>query len=50
MRKYGGKVVVSDSLAYVPQSPWIQSATIKENILFSHEYDEEFYDLVLDGV
>lgn len=25
------------------------SATVKDNILFAHEYDEEYYDLVLDG-
>ena len=25
------------------------SGTIKDNILFSHHYDETFYDLVLDG-
>ena len=26
------------------------SATIRDNILFSHKYEEEFYNLVLDGV
>lgn len=25
------------------------SASIKDNILFSHEYDEDFYRMVLDG-
>lgn len=25
------------------------SATVKDNILFAHEYDEEYYNLVLDG-
>lgn len=25
------------------------SGTIKDNILFSHQYDETFYNLVLDG-
>jgi len=25
-------------------------ASIRDNILFSHEYDEAFYNLVLDGV
>jgi hypothetical protein len=24
-------------------------ASIRDNILFSHEYDESFYNLVLDG-
>jgi hypothetical protein len=25
-------------------------ASIRDNILFSHEYDESFYNLVLDGM
>lgn len=25
------------------------SATVRDNIIFSHEYDETFYNLVLDG-
>ena len=25
------------------------SATIRENIVFNYEYDETFYNLVLDG-
>ena len=28
----------------------LMGASIRDNILFSHEYDEAFYDLVLDGV
>ena len=27
----------------------IMSGTIKDNILFSHHYDETFYNVVLDG-
>jgi hypothetical protein len=27
----------------------LMGATIRDNILFSHEYDEAFYNLVLDG-
>jgi hypothetical protein len=27
----------------------IMSGTIRENIVFSHRYDETFYNLVLDG-
>lgn len=28
----------------------LMGASIRDNILFSHEYDEAFYNLVLDGV
>jgi len=31
------------------QFPRILSATVRENILFSHEYDETFYNLVIEG-
>lgn len=27
----------------------IMSATVRENILFSHEYEETFYNMVVDG-
>ena len=27
----------------------IMSGTVKDNILFSHDYDDTFYNLVLDG-
>jgi ABC-type multidrug transport system fused ATPase/permease subunit len=44
-----GEVVVKGTIAYAPQSPWIQSATVRENIVFGHVWDEEFYQLVLEG-
>ena len=37
------KVEVYGSVAYCPQSPWILNGTVKENILFGHKYDSEFY-------
>jgi ABC-type transport system involved in cytochrome bd biosynthesis fused ATPase/permease subunit len=30
-------------VVYVPQTPWLQNATIKENILFGEAFDEERY-------
>ena len=32
---FGGDV------AYVPQAPWIMNATVRDNILFGREVDEE---------
>ena len=42
-----GTVRCSSSLAYVPQSPWIFSSTLKQNILFGLEFDSERYYRVL---
>ncbi|KAG8721626.1 hypothetical protein FRC09_007600 [Ceratobasidium sp. 395] len=44
-----GSVKVHGRIAYVPQNPWTMNATIRDNILFSHRYDEEFYNIVLDA-
>ncbi|KAG9121358.1 hypothetical protein FRC07_002714, partial [Ceratobasidium sp. 392] len=44
-----GSVKVVGRVAYAPQNAWIMNATIRENILFSHRYDEEFYNVVLDA-
>ncbi|KAF8892115.1 multidrug resistance-associated ABC transporter [Infundibulicybe gibba] len=49
MARREGEIIVSGSMAYAPQNPWILSASVRENILFSHEYDETFYNLVLDA-
>lgn len=49
MYKSDGNVTVRGTVAYCPQNPWILSATVKDNILFCHEYDEEYYNLVLDA-
>ena len=34
--------------AYVAQSPWIQSGTIEENILFGKEMEREKYERILE--
>ena len=36
-------ILVNEKLSYVQQSPWIQNKTIRENILFGLELDEERY-------
>ncbi|KAI3755919.1 hypothetical protein L1987_55728 [Smallanthus sonchifolius] len=47
--KISGSVKVEGSKAYVAQSPWIQSGTIEDNILFVREMDRERYDKVLEA-
>ncbi|KAG8759673.1 hypothetical protein FRC14_005351 [Serendipita sp. 396] len=49
MHKSDGVVVVRGSVAYCPQNPWIMSATVRDNILFCHEYEEDYYNIVLDA-
>jgi ABC-type transport system involved in cytochrome bd biosynthesis fused ATPase/permease subunit len=44
-----GEVRLSGSVAYVPQEPWIQHATIRDNILFGQQMDENFYRTVIDA-
>ena len=36
-------------MAYVPQQPWIQNATVKDNILFRKNYVEHKYKTILDA-
>lgn len=45
--KLDGETRVNGKVAYVSQVPWIINGTVRENILFGHKYDPEFYDLVL---
>ncbi|KAF8074805.1 multidrug resistance-associated ABC transporter [Lyophyllum atratum] len=49
MTRREGSLVLSGSTSYAPQNPWILSASVRENILFSHEYDEIFYNLVIEA-
>ncbi|KAI4370857.1 hypothetical protein MLD38_019158 [Melastoma candidum] len=43
MKKVSGEVKVSGTKAYVPQSPWILTGDIRENILFGNTYDAAKY-------
>ncbi|KAM4702820.1 ATP-binding cassette sub-family C member 2 [Rhinophrynus dorsalis] len=44
-----GHINIKGSVAYVPQQAWIQNATLKDNILFGSEMDEERYYKVLEA-
>ena len=43
-----GGIQCRGRLAYVAQEPWIFSASIRQNILFSEEYDEQKYCQTID--
>lgn len=39
-----GFATIHGSVAYVSQVPWIMNGTVRENVLFGHKYDAEFYE------
>ncbi|KAI5959813.1 YCF1 [Candida pseudojiufengensis] len=45
--KLDGEVILHGKVAYVAQIPWIMNGSVRENILFGHKYDPEFYNHVL---
>ncbi|CAK9442267.1 uncharacterized protein LODBEIA_P60100 [Lodderomyces beijingensis] len=45
--KLDGEVTLHGKVAYVSQVPWIMNGTVKDNVLFGHKYDAEFYQNVL---
>ncbi|KAG9065094.1 Canalicular multispecific organic anion transporter 2 [Linnemannia hyalina] len=47
MYKLQGRIQVSGRIAYVPQQSWIMNATLRDNILFGNEYDQERYQHIL---
>ncbi|KAJ5638820.1 oligomycin resistance ATP-dependent permease yor1 [Penicillium herquei] len=49
MRKSGGRLRLSSEVAYCPQAAWIQSATVRENILFGSPYDPYWYETVVNA-
>lgn len=49
MRKTNGDVVIGASRAFCPQYAWIQNATVRDNIIFGKEFDQKWYDQVVDA-
>ncbi|GAB2297789.1 hypothetical protein Dimus_031876 [Dionaea muscipula] len=48
-RMSGTAAKVLGTRAYVPQSPWIQTGTVRDNILFGQKMNVDFYQEVLEG-
>ena len=42
--KIKGEVVLRGRAAYVPQTPWVMNASVRENIVFGHRWDPQFYE------
>lgn len=49
MNKLSGTVKVSGDKAYVPQSPWILTGDIRENILFGKAYESDKYNRTIEA-
>lgn len=47
--KINGEVVVHGSIAYVAQQPWIMNASVKENVVFGHRWDPQFYERTINA-
>ncbi|PYH93177.1 P-loop containing nucleoside triphosphate hydrolase protein [Aspergillus ellipticus CBS 707.79] len=44
-----GEVIVRGRIAYVAQAPWVMNASVRENIVFGHRWDPQFYDLTVEA-
>jgi len=49
MKREEGKIVHGGTFSYCSQQAWIQNATIRDNIVFGKEYDEDLYDSVIEN-
>ncbi|KAL2760620.1 hypothetical protein ACRALDRAFT_2056656, partial [Sodiomyces alcalophilus JCM 7366] len=49
MRKTSGEVVLGGSRAFCPQYAWIRNATVRDNILFGKEMNQDWYNQVVDA-
>jgi ATP-binding cassette subfamily C (CFTR/MRP) protein 4 len=45
----GGSMFCGGHIAYSAQQPWVFSASIRQNVLFGKEYEEERYHRVLQA-
>ncbi|XP_011264384.1 multidrug resistance-associated protein 1 isoform X2 [Camponotus floridanus] len=49
MEKLNGKVNTKGSIAYVSQQPWIQNATLQDNVLFGKALNKSVYNRIIEG-
>nr|KAG5688633.1 hypothetical protein BaRGS_017487 [Batillaria attramentaria] len=47
VEKVKGKITVKGNVAYVPQEPWIQNRSFRDNIIFDNPVDERLYQKVI---
>ena len=49
IKKSAGSIAYDGSIAYVSQTAWVFSGTLKENILFGEPYDESKLSMVIEA-
>lgn len=49
MRKTSGSVKCGARVAYCPQYAWIQNETVRENIIFGREFEDTWYQEVVEA-
>ena len=42
------RIILNGSVSYISQIPWIQNATLRNNIIFNKEYDDSTYNKTLE--
>ncbi|KAI4095607.1 MAG: hypothetical protein LQ344_001538 [Seirophora lacunosa] len=47
--KIHGEVVVHGRTAYVAQQSWVMNASVRDNIVFGHRWDPQFYDRTVNA-
>ncbi|CAF0703150.1 unnamed protein product [Brachionus calyciflorus] len=47
LQKVSGEIDIQGSLFYVPQEPWIFTASLKQNIVFGKPYDKKKFDQII---
>ena len=47
--KLRGSVTTHGKTAYVSQQPWVMNATVRENVVFGHRWDPQFYERALEA-
>ncbi|KAJ7392174.1 hypothetical protein OS493_013546 [Desmophyllum pertusum] len=46
--KSSGKISCIGKIAFVSQTPWVYSGTVRENIVFGRQFDEQRYNKVIE--
>ncbi|VDN89059.1 unnamed protein product [Brugia pahangi] len=49
MEKLKGCIGVSGQIAIVSQEPWIQNSNLRDNVLFGKQFDQKYYDKIMEA-